>query len=119
MASSSSRPAARCIRTEPVSTSTGESISVKTLAAAAMPFCTRALMLVSFLIGENSSAIAVKKLTKSLMVSAPAENRLADRSRMAASAKAVIICAIGAAAAANFTWNRLTRFAASVNRRVS
>ena len=93
---------------------------MKTLAAAAMPFCTRALMLVSFLIGENSSAIAVKKLTKSLMASAPAENHLADRSRMAASAKAVIICAIGAAAAAaNFTWNRLTRFAASVNRRVS
>ena len=105
-----------------MSASTGESIRAKTLAAAAMPFCTVALTLVSRLSGENSSAIAVKKLTKSLMAIAPLSNRHAERSRMIASANAVIICAIGAvaaAAAANLTWNRLARFAASANRRVS
>ena len=51
-------------------------------------------------------AIAVKKLTKSLMASAPSENRRADRTRMIDRATAVIICAIGAvaaAAAANLT----------------
>ena len=94
----------------------------KTLAAAAMPLCIRAFTRVSRLMGENSSAIAVKKLTKSLMVIAPSSNWLAHSSRMIASAMAVIICAIGAvaaAAAANFTWKRRTRSAASVNLRVS
>ncbi len=63
-------------------------------------------MRVSRLIGANSSAIAVKKLTKSLMVIAPLVNRLAHSSRMIASAIAVAICARGAvaaAAAANLT----------------
>ena len=71
-----------------------------------MPCCTWALTPVSRLTGENSSAIAVKKLTKSLMAIAPPANRLADKSRISASASAAHICAIGAvaaAAAANLT----------------
>ena len=53
----------------------------KTLSADAMPLCMRAFTRVSRLMGENSSAIAVKKLTKSLMVIAPSSNWLAHSSR--------------------------------------
>ena len=105
-----------------MSVSTAASIMAKTLAAAAMPLWMRAFTRVRRLMGENSSAIAVKKLTKSLMAIAPASNCRAHSSRMIASAMAVIICAMGAVAApaaANFTWKRRTRFAASVNLRVS